>query len=176
MLCPFLLGLAPIVTDNPESQIRGINKNFDEIDRRITRALVRNSNGDYTPTNAGITNLGDATYYWADVSYKTLTDRGCLGWFDKGVELRNGKIVPDTEALLAIERDENKTTVYGKPMLKYSSFPKVAYKPALKAGDMEGVEMTAMFSIMIGSIRELTVRVKDLEAKNIDLKNRLNTR
>ena len=27
---------------------------------------------------AGTQNLGNASYYWNDISYKTLTDRGCI--------------------------------------------------------------------------------------------------
>jgi hypothetical protein len=80
------------------------------------------------PGNAGLTNLGDATHYWNDISYKTLTDRGCLGWFDEGVELQDGRIVSDCEALASIEKHPTKKTVYGVPMLNYKTLPKVSYR------------------------------------------------
>jgi hypothetical protein len=148
------------------------------------------------PLNSGTDNCGDASYYWNDISYKTLTDRGCLGWFDDGVELQDGRKVSDTEALLEIKKDPKKETVYGAPMLDYKTFPKVAYKKADKViydssgtyirteylprdkndepiGGADGVEMTSVFSIMIGAIKELTNRVKVLELDNINLKKRV---
>lgn len=182
-------------------------------DGTVTERLRITASGHVHPNGAGSQNLGDATNYWADVSYKTLTDRGCLGWFDEGVELRDGRTVSDTEALLAIERDPEKETVYGVPMLKYDTFPRAAYSPAPiatedvyenvqigidefpdpttgklieqpvierrlkwrvgeKMGD-DGVEMTSMFSIMIGATRELTNRIKALEAENATLNARI---
>lgn len=146
--------------------------------------------GHLLPNAAATYNLGDATNYWNDVSYKTLTDRGCLGWFDEGVELQDGRIVPDTEALLSIKKHPSKLTVYGKPMLDYKSLPKDVYKPVDKATETiyeeyvedgktkkrvkfkkgqymgeEGAETTALISIMLGAIKELTLRVKELESK-----------
>lgn len=131
------------------------------------------------PAGAGAKNFGNATAYWNDISYKTLTDRGCLGFFDSGVELRNGAIVSDTEAISRIQVHPTKETVYGVPMLDYRTFPKVAYKPADKNGVLiarnaqdepvigaDGIEMTSMFSIMLGAIKELNERVKTLEASN----------
>ena len=141
------------------------NSNNNVIDLGGSGQILTNQN--YCPSSAAGVSLGDATLYWNDVSYKTLTDRGCLGWFDEGVELQDGRKVSDTEALLAIEKDEEKTTVYGKPMLKYSSLPKAVYKPVDKEKEpngVEGAETTALISIMIGAIKELTNRVKELEA------------
>lgn len=123
---------------------------------------IDNAGHVYPMRTTGTQNFGDATNYWADISYKTLTDRGCLGWFEEGVELNDGSKVTDTQAILAIEKDDSKETVYGVPMLKYSSFPKACYKPAFGKGD-DGVEMTSLFSIMIGCIKELTLRVAALE-------------
>lgn len=137
--------------------------------------------GNFRPDGGGALSSGDGSNYWNDISYKTLTDRGCLGCFDDGVELQDGTIVSDTEALLAIKKHPTKKTVYGTDMLDYKTFPKVSYKKAQKTvkynkleelprdandepiGGADGVEMTAMFSIMIGAIKELTNRVKELE-------------
>jgi len=131
----------------------------------------------FDPVGAGTISTGDASNYWNDISYKTLTDRGCLGFFDEGVELQDGRIVPDTEALLAIQKHPTKKTIYGADMLDYRTFPKVAYVKAKVSGaelerdanneavgGEDGIEMTSMFSIMIGAIKELTNRVKALEA------------
>jgi hypothetical protein len=173
-------------------------------------------NTDLLSNTAASNNLGNAAYYWNDVSYKTLTDRGCLGSFDDGVELQDGSKVSDTAAIMAIKVNPTKETVYGAPMLDYKTFPKVAYKPAdykirNSSGDVtgkalyprddkdepyyfevfdgtstkqvytekdaegyktsvkkyaaDGVEMTSMYSIMLGAIKELTTRVKTLEDK-----------
>lgn len=157
---------------------------FGNAGRIITNQMFGSASG-------GGVSLGDATYYWNDVSYKTLTDRGCLGWFDAGVKLQDGTMVSDTEALLAIKKDEVKKTIYGQPMLDYTSLPKDVYKVATKMVDgkevvlprdangqpydinekgetviaQDGAETTALLSIMLGAIKELTLRIKELEKK-----------
>lgn len=150
------------------------------------------SNAHLTPAGSltGSACLGTSTNYWGDVNYKTLTDRGCLGWFDNGVELQNGRIVSDCEALQAIKKHPTEKTIYGVEKLDYKTFPKVSYKPVkiakkniyeteklgkgkrnilrFKKGEKigeDGVEMTSMFSIMIGAIKELDNRLKSLETK-----------
>ena len=90
------------------------------------------STGHVMPGTAGSQNFGNASTYWGDISYKTLTDRGCLGWFDEGVELQDGSKVSDVEALKAIKPHKSKKTVYGVPMLDYATMPKAVYKPATK--------------------------------------------
>ena len=133
----------------------------------------------FDPPDGGSYNLGGASRYWGDVSYKTLTDRGCLGWFDEGVELQDGSKVSDIVSLSKIEKDSNKTTVYGVPMLNYKTLPKVVYKKAMGSDGIElprdgndepywiddrpssltfgqklkasdGAETTALISIMLG--------------------------
>lgn len=149
----------------------GIGVSGGEILRVTSSALM--------PNGTGVISTGDGSNYWNDISYKTLTDRGCLGWFDEGVELPDGSKVSDTAALLAISKDEKKSTIYGVPMLDYKTFPKVAYRQAESNGKLlprdqndepiggsDGVEMTSMFSIMIGAIKELTLRVAALETQN----------
>lgn len=146
------------------------------------------------PNDPGVTNLGTASQYWNEINYKVLTDRGCLGWFDLGVEMPDGKVVSDLESICAIQRHPSKNTVYGIPMLDYKSFPSVAYKRAAKrvkdartgkrvdvelprdendepyemrAGKRipaaDGIEMTSMFSIMLGALREIERRIVKLE-------------
>ena len=137
----------------------------------------------FDPDDGGNNNLGGSSRYWGDVSYKTLTDRGCLGWFDDGVKMRDGKILSDTEALLAVKMHPTKKTVYGAPMLDYQSLPEVVYKKAAEhdgtllprdendepIGGMDGAETTSLISIMFGAIKELTLRTKALESSMADL-------
>jgi len=143
----------------------------------------------YKPlTPIGNISTGDASNYWNDISYKTLTDRGCLGCFDEGVELRDGRKVSDIEAIKAIKQHATKKTIYGAPMLDYKTFPKVCYKPADKNGvplsrdendepftfDKEGnkklaadgIEMTSLFSIIIGALKEIDARISAVEINN----------
>ena len=132
----------------------------------------------FNPVGAGSISSGDASSYWNDISHKTLTDRGCLPYCDDGVELSDGRIVSDTEALLSIGKHPTKITIQGLPMLDYKTFPKKSYKKAEVRGVLlerdendepiggsDGVEMTMMFGVFIGAIKELTNRVAVLENK-----------
>ena len=164
----------------------------------VTSGLVTS---DLNASGAGAYDLGNASNYWGDVSYKTLTDRGCLGWFDDGVELQDGRKVSDIEAIKEIKKHPTKKTIYGVPMMDYKTMPKVSYKLAddkgkilprnikdepykiaekdvkgkggkliVKKGDKipaaDGVEMTSLFSIMLGAIKELDNKIIALENKN----------
>lgn len=144
---------------------------------------LQNVGGNIYPSSAqsGTASLGISTNYWNDVSYKTLTDRGCLGWFDEGVELQDGRKVSDVEAIKNVRRHPSLNTVYGVPRLDYSSMPKAVYKPVpiakkdiydekgklkYKKGEKigeDGAETTALISIMFGAIKELAGRVEELE-------------
>jgi len=149
--------------------------------------------GHLLPSEGAKYNLGNATFYWNDVSYKTLSDRGCLGVFDEGVEMPDGRVVSDLEALCAIQPHPELKTVYGVPRFDYSTMPKAVYKPAPIAekdiyeerfgpnGEMirelkwrkgekmgeDGAELTALVSIIIGALRtelpELKQRLEALE-------------
>ena len=52
-------------------------------------------------------------------------------------ELQDGTIVSDIEAIQSIKKHPTKKTIYGAPMLDYTTFPKVSYK---KAKDHKGKE------------------------------------
>lgn len=147
------------------------------------------------PSAAGAS-IGSSTLYFDEVNYKTLTDRGCLGWFDEGVELIDGTIVSDMESIQAIQKHPTEKTIYGADKLDYKTFPKVCYvkakdkdgkdlprdkndkpyeevidekgiKKILPAED--GIEMTSLFSIMIGTLKELDNRLKIIE-NNLKIK------
>jgi len=126
---------------------------------------VYGSGNTFYPIGAGTVHLGNPTNYWGEVNYKSLVDRGCLGCFDDGVELNDGRIVSDLEALCFIQKHPTKLTVYDKPMLDYSTFPKVSYQKAPTEEGTDGVEMTSMFSIFIGAFKELSQRMDKLEKK-----------
>lgn len=94
-----------------------------------------NGNGHVKPLlSAGTQNFGDGTNYWGDISYKTLTDRGCLPWCDDGVEVKNekGEIerVSDVKALLRIKKHKTRKTPTGLPRLDYDTFPVHALRRA----------------------------------------------
>lgn len=145
-------------------------------------ANTSSSTGYFAPGGTYTIDLGTASQYFNEINYKTLTDRGCLGWFDEGVELRDGRKVSDTEALLSIKKSTTERTIYNTEKLDYSSLPKVVYKPApiaevdvyeggklrWKKGEkmgQDGAETTSLISIMLGAIKELTLRVQALEAQ-----------
>jgi len=137
------------------------------------------------PSGAGTKNLGNASDYWGDVSYKTLTDRGCLGWYDDGVEMPDGTLVSDVAALHHIQKHPTLRTGSGAPRLDYSTMPRHVFRPApiateavyetgpdresrlrFRPGDKmgdDGAELTALVSIMIGAIKELDARIEKLE-------------
>jgi hypothetical protein len=132
----------------------------------------------FNAAGEGAQDLGTATNYWGDVNYKTLTDRGCLPWCDEGVELMDGAIVTDMEAICQIGKHPTKKTVHGLPMLNYKSFPKKSYRAADEDGvtidrdendepvvGSDGVEMTMMFGVMIGAFKEAEKRISALEKR-----------
>lgn len=147
------------------------------------------SSENWCPATSGSQSLGTASYYWADVSYKTLTDRGCLGIFDNKVELQDGRKVSNLEALESIKKHSTLQTTYGEPRFDYTTMPKSVYKKAddgkgnelprdeqdrpysinketkEKVHAEDGAEITALISIMIGSIKEMGSRIKELEIK-----------
>jgi len=138
---------------------------------------------------AGSQNLGSAGQYWNDISYKTLTDRGCLGVFDAGVKLQDGRMVSDIEALKSIQKHPTLMTDYGVPRFDYSTMPKAVYKPApiaesdiyevnkktkkkvlrwkkgQKMGE-DGAETTALISILIGAVKELSGEIELLKQRS----------
>lgn len=150
--------------------------------------------GSLNPYSAGTYNLGSASLYWNEVNYKTLTDRGCLGVFDNGVLLQDGKKVSDIEALMSIKPHPTLKTVYGVPRFDYATMPKAVYKPApiakediydkmdknkllWKKGEKmgeDGAETTALISIMIGAIKELHTEVKTLKQIIWSIQNKNN--
>lgn len=139
----------------------------------------------------GVSNIGGASNYFNDISYKTLTDRGCIPWCDDGVEMADGSRKSDLAALCSIEKHPTKMTVHGLPRLDYSTFPKKAWRlaesddrfierdkdgvPWCLGIDKErrqaedGVEMTMMFGVMIGAFKELAGKVDALTTRIVEL-------
>lgn len=134
----------------------------------------------FHPTYSGYTNLGTAAKYWNEVNYKSLVDRGCLGWFDGGVRLRDGRVVSDVAALRAIRPHPTLRTPYGTQRLDYATLPDPVYRPApiatkdtqdgqllWKRGEKmgeDGASLDALVSIMLGAIKELDARLDRLES------------
>jgi len=143
--------------------------------------------GDIMPESAGIWDLGSSSNYFNDLNYKNLQDRGCLGVFDDGVELQDGRKVSDVDALKNIKKHPSFKTSYGVPRFDYRTMPKAVYsiatdrngkplprdkndipykidkktKKKIKAED--GAELSALVSIMIGAIKELEIRLLKVE-------------
>jgi hypothetical protein len=112
--------------------------------------------------------LGSGAIGWYEVNSKQFVDIGCLGCFDGGVELVDGQVVSDCEAVMRIRALEDGTlALCGVPKLNYSTLPKAVYRPVY---DDDGTlikdraELTALISVMIGALRELIPRVEKLEA------------
>lgn len=167
----------------------------------IELTYTASNTGNLSPTSGKTIDLGTSSSYFNEINYKTLTDRGCLGWFDDGVEMQDGRILSDIEALKAIGKSEE-MSVHGVPMLDYATMPKVMYKPApiaeedifedeveededgnkimvkklkFKKGEKmghDGAETTSLISIMFGAIKELAGRVETLEDEIEKLKDK----
>lgn len=149
----------------------------------------------FRPYDAGGTDSGNDTYYWNGLYYKTLTDKGCLGVFDDGVELIDGRIVSDVDALKSIQVDAMKETVYGVPMYNYKTMPKAVYKPPKDSeGNLyprdenddayrvdeetgekiivpDGAEITALISIMLGAIIQNNSFIEGMNSRLIKLED-----
>jgi len=165
------------------------NASFSHIYTNLTKIIFNNPvwfmGGLFPYGTAGTLDIGDSINYWRYINYKALYDRGCLGYFDDGVELQDGRVVSDIESLQAIQKHPTKKTIYGVDKLDYRTFPKVCYDPPkvaekdiyeedvdgkkqliAKKGEEygeEGIEMTSMFSIFIGAFKELDNRMKIME-------------
>jgi len=151
------------------------------------RVQVSNS---FDPGTAGTYSLGGDTRYWYYVYYKNLVDKGCLFWADGGVELRDGAVVSDMEALRMIKKHPTNISDKGIPALDYRTMPKAVFHPATMEGtneeyprDLEndvplpytdgegvyheltdGAELSALVSIMLGAIKELDIRLAKVES------------
>lgn len=178
-------GSSPMSGATLNFNIGGINSDGVELELTWSSA----NTGKLSPASGDTVDLGDSSQFFNEINYKTLTDRGCLGLFEGGVELKDGKKASYLEALEAIKKDKTKRTIYGEPMLDYSSMPKAVYKPApiapkdiadstgkikYKKGEkmgVDGAETTALISIMIGAIRELSEKNRELEKRILKLES-----
>lgn len=137
-------------------------------------------------------NIGGADRYWYSLNYKNLVDRGCLGSFDEGAELQDGRRVSDIEAIKEIKTHPTLETTYGVKRLDYRTMPKSVFMPAAdhagkvyprdKNSDMplpfksaedgqhyepqDGANIGALASIMLGALKELDARLLAIENKS----------
>ena len=108
--------------------------------------LVTIASTQVLPTGAGTVSLGNASQYWNDVSYKTLTDRGCLGWYDDGVELQDGA---DRQRRGGAEGDQPhpyRRTPAGACVWTTAPCPKHVYRPAEIATEPVSIAATGRCS------------------------------
>jgi hypothetical protein len=168
--------VARMVFDSSDSYIYGNAIVFSN-NAGTLRWLI-NSSGDLIPAGTGTLNIGSAAAYVGDVSYKTLTDRGCLA-FVADWEMPDGSRKSNLEVLRSLRPHGSEKTIYGETKLDYSWVPKHSHKPAPKAEeDMvtitdgrvkhvkkgeklgeDGVEMTSFLSMLFGAVIELDRRL-----------------
>lgn len=192
----YTAGVGRMVLDSSDTYLAGDSIVF--VNNSGTTRWLINSSGHLMPTGAGSLNIGSAVAYVNEVNYKTLTDRGCLALIQEW-EMRDGRRISNLQVLREMKPHAKDKTIYGEVKLDYASVPKHSHKPAPvaeedvyedvdgpepgakvkklkhKKGEKmgeDGVEMTSIFSMMIGAIRELAdendalkVRLGKLEAK-----------
>lgn len=88
------------------------------------RVQVSNS---FDPSSGSTYALGGSTRYWQDVHTVNLTkyEGGSWGFFDRGVEMQDGRTVPDVQAILEMREDPSKTNSYGATIYDIDSLPSV---------------------------------------------------
>jgi hypothetical protein len=80
----------------------------------------------FVPTSANSQNIGNSGNRWNYLNCVGINKTvGTWGYFDNGVEMQDGTILSDTEALLAMEENKNVLTPYGATSYKPESLPKV---------------------------------------------------
>ena len=156
----------------------------------------------HDPRSSTSYNLGGSSKRW-DILYIVDIDKsGGFGVFDEGVTMQDGRVLPDTEALLEMKAHPTKKTYYGKPIYDLTTLPKEVLRipttdnegnpvvkdkngkywserkvqevndkgkkifKKVKEEHEEGESVFAMISILIGAVKELTIRVKELEKAN----------
>lgn len=141
------------------------------------------------PSTAGTLNMGGSERYWGYINTMEISKQGGggFGWFDEGVKLQDGRIVPDTEAIKQMRAHPTKKTDYGKPIIDMDSIPEdVIIRPKKRDGTpieknkdgkyieivdgkivehTEGERVFVMMSIMIGAIKELSNEITILKQK-----------
>lgn len=168
--------------------IRGIDIEYADADGFAKIDINGRFSSDLDPEGPAAQDIGDATNYWDDINYKTLTDRGCLGWYDDGVELQDGRVVSDIEALLELKPHPTLKTPAGAARIDYRTMPKHVYRPAddkdengkryklardeddrpykmfrgKKVYAQDGAETTALISILLGAIKEVNSKCEEL--------------
>jgi hypothetical protein len=121
------------------------------------------SSGSFRPNTAGSQDLGTSSYYWGEINYKVLTDRGCIVTVDDQKAL---------DALKKIRVHRSKKSKAGKRLLAYKTFPKCIYRHAVDEKDKkgkiiakgeEGVDVSGIVSLLIAANKELVARLEKLE-------------
>lgn len=200
-----ILGNAMSANGNSITSVNRIEGDSGYIDFNESGRIQVNQSFD--PASGSTYALGGSSRYWQDVHTVNITkyEGGSWGFFDRGVEMQDGRVLSDTEAILAMEENLDQINSYGATTYKLDSLPKVMrVKPKNKeTGEVlekdengeyfsisrrlkriikdkdgkykkeyedfkeihkEGEDVFATISILLGAIRELTLRVKALES------------
>jgi len=138
-------------------------------------------------SKSGVANLGNATYYWNDVSYKTLTDRGCITYLDPDLAIEYLKAIKPHATKIA-DAPRLKEKKIKMQMLDYESFPdfikdipeKIPVRGEGKRNKegkvaewiemmpQDGVEIGGILSMLIAANKGMIERIEALEQKVIE--------
>ena len=91
----------------------------------------------FGPYASNTYDLGSDTIYWRTLYYGTSVKKGAFGFLDKGIELQDGKVVSDLEALMQMKEDPKLITPYGSTGIDYKSLPKIVFRKATDSSDKE---------------------------------------
>ncbi len=91
----------------------------------------------FGPYASNTYDLGSDTIYWRTLYYGTSVKKGAFGFLDKGIELQDGKMVSDLEALMQMKEDPKLITPYGSTGIDYKSLPKIVFRKARDSSDKE---------------------------------------
>ena len=120
---------------------------------------------DYSVDNLAISG---AYHAWKNINSYAFTKIGGFGSFDKGVELQDGKVVSDVEAIAQMKPHKNLKTPFGVDRIDPKTIPQAVIRKKDPKGKEKkeedwGEDLGAMMSILIGAIKEIDNRLKKLE-------------
>ena len=138
------------------------------------------------PISANAYNCGGSSLYWFAVNSVYFTKQGGFGSFDGGVELQDGSIVSDVEAITQMKVHPKMMSQFGVKRIDPKTIPPVIiHKAKDNDGKLyprdkndrpymvdekgkkveldDGEDLGATLSIVLGAIKELATRIKSLE-------------
>jgi len=119
------------------------------------------------PAHVGYENIGNATYYFNDVSAKSFTDRGCIIDIEEDEALQNLRNIKKPKKFLKSRQSEKLKTNPKYSRLDYDSFPDyvkdIPSEEEQKKGAEKGIDLSSAISMLIAVCKGLDNRLKKLE-------------